>query len=439
MKKKESSSVFIVFLIYTAFLVYLSLTVINISDRQIIIERAVTLPILNVDIALNGFFISVPLTAMLFFACFQLCLYKMKASIEHPESGLTGKLYGIMIAFFLWATLPLFLFLVAFKYVKTHEPVLSYVIGSTPIMGTLFVLGFLRSFKTFPKRKSLKRMILLVISVLSVIAIELFLLFFLIPSAREGLFPREFRGNLENFFKYIACINLSHQKLITEPEENHKNISWGNFKGVHLEGALLRHVVLKRANLKSASLQNSNMEFAVLEDADLSFANLIQVDFWNANLKGANLFRACFIGASMRKADFQGAYLRGANLRYVRLYQANFQEADLSLSDMLYADLWKVNFQGVNFFHANLQGNSLRKSNLAEANFKDANLQNVSLWKANLRGANFEEADLRRVRGLEFEQLAEVKTLYKARLDPLLLRQIEEKYPYLLEKPEEKK
>lgn len=451
MKKKESplwlsesiirasKSVFIVFLIYIGLLVYLSLAVIGISDRQIIINKTVTLPILNMDIAINGFFITVPLVAMLFFVCFQLYLYKMKAFLKDSESGLIGKLYRIMIAFFLWATLPLFLILVAFKYVKTHEPVLSYVIGSTPIIGTLVVLGFLRSFKSFPQKKSLRRIILRVISVLSIIAVELFLLMFLIPRAREGLFPRKFRGNLENFLNHIAFVNLSHQKLITEPKEGYKNLPWGNFKGIRLEGALLRHVILKRAHLKSAFLHNSKMEFAVLEGADLSFANLLQVNFWNANLRGANLFHAYLLGANLREANFQNANLRGADLRYAHLSQANFQEADLSLTDTQYADLWTVNFQGANFFHANLQGISLSKSNLTEANLKDANLQRASLWKANLRGANFEQADLRGAEGLEVEQLAEVKTLYKAKLDLELLRQIEEKYPHLLEKPEEKK
>lgn len=436
--KKEFPSVFIVFLIYTALLVYLSLTVINISDRQIIIDRAVTLPILNVDIALNGFFISVPMITILFFVCFQLYFYKLKAFIEAPESGLIGKLQRIMLAFFLWATLPLFLILVAFKYVKTHEPFLSYVIGSTPIVGILVVLGFWRNIEKSRRKKFFRRKILCAVSILSVITIELALLLFLIPRAREGVFPRIFRGNLENFLKHIAVVNLSHQRLITKPEEDHKNLSWGNFKEIHMEGADLRHSMLKRANLKSAFLQNSRMEYAVLEDADLSFANLSQVNFRSADLRGANLFHAYLLGASLRKANFQKAYLRGADLRYVRFFQANFQEADLSLVDTQYADLFKANFQGANFFHASLQEIKLSKSNLAEANFKGANLQGATLWKTNLRGANFEEADLRKVRDLEIKQLAEVKTLYNARLDPELLQQIKKKYPHFLEKPEKK-
>ena len=85
---------------------------------------------------------------------------------------------------------------------------------------------------------------------------------------------------------------------------------------------------------------------------------------------------------------------------------------------------------------ANLQGLFLNKSNFAHANLKKANLQNTSLWKTNLRGANLEEADLRGIRGFEIGQLAEAKTLYKAKLDQKLLDQIREKHPHLLEKPE---
>ena len=439
MKKKESLSIFLAYLIYTALLAYFSLAVISISDKQIIINKNVTLPIFNIDIALNAFFFTVPLLAVFFFVCFQLYIHKMRTFFDDSKSGLFRRSYEIMTSFILWGTLPLFLIFVAFKYVKTHEPVLSYVIGSAPIMGTLVVLRFLRKFDSLSQKKSFRRMTLRILFVSSVIVVELFLLIFLIPCAREGLFPKTIRRNAGRFLNNIAFVNLSHQKLITEPKKDFNDIPWGNFKEIHMEGAFLRHVLLKRAHLKGAFLQNSQMQFAVLEGADLSFANLLQANLWNADLKGTNLSHAYLLGARLRKANFQRANLRGANLQYTQLYLANFQEADLSLADIQFADLWTVNFQGANFSHANLQEISLQKSNLAETDFKDANLQRVNLWKANLRGANFEGADLRGAEGLEIEQLAEVKTLYKAKLDLLLMKQVAEKHPHLLRKPEEKK
>jgi len=41
------------------------------------------------------------------------------------------------------------------------------------------------------------------------------------------------------------------------------------------------------------------------------------------------------------------------------------------------------------------------------------------------------------VRGLTIEQLFEVKTLCKAKLDPELMEQVKDEYPHLLEEPVE--
>jgi uncharacterized protein YjbI with pentapeptide repeats len=430
MKKKELWSVFPVFQIYAAFLAYFSLAVINISDRQIIITKTVSLPILNIEIGLNAFFITVPLIAAFFFVCFQLDLHKKKTVFDESRSALLKRSHEIINAFFLWGTLPLFLSLVAFKYVKTHEPVLSYVIGSAPIVGTLVVLGSLRKFGSLAQKKSFRRMVFPTLFVLSFIVLELFLWLFLIPCAREGLFPITFRRHAGGFLSNIAFVNLNNQELISEPNEG--------FKGSRLEGANLRHALLNRSDLKGAFLQRAKMQFAVLEGADLSLVNLLQTNFWNAELKNADLSQAHIFGASFREANLQRANLRGANLQYANFFLANCQEADLSLTDMQYANLWMVDFQGANFFQANLQGISLRKSNFTEADLGSANLQKANLWKADLRGTNFEGADLRGAEGLEIEQLAEVKTLYNARLDPVIRKQIEEKYPHLLRKPEGK-
>lgn len=438
MTRNKTAHIFAAFVVYAVLIVYLSLTVLGVSDRQIIIDKTVNLPILNLNILLNGFFISVPLIAVFFLVWLQLFLYKMQIHFKYPESGLSGKLFRVVAAFFLWGSLPLFLTLVAFKYVKTHEPVLSYVIGASPILGTLVVLGFWKNFKSFAEDKSLRRTILRVIPVLSVIIAELFLLFFLIPWAREGQFPKLYAGRIGGFFRQISCVNLSHQRLVTEPEEGHKNLSQRNFERIRLEGAFLRSAKLKRANLKSASLKNSDMALAVLEEADLSSADLLQVNFWNANLRKANLCQSNLLGAFLRQADLQGANLKGSDLRYARLFLANFQDTDLSFVDAQSADLWTVNFQGANLSHANLQGISLNKSDFTNANLEEANLQIASLWKANLRGANFKGADLRGAKGLEVEQLAEVSTLYRAKLDQELLEKIKEKYPRLIEKPEKK-
>ena len=76
--------------------------------------------------------------------------------------------------------------------------------------------------------------------------------------------------------------------------------------------------------------------------------------------------------------------------------------------------LWSVDLSGVD-----LKGCNLEK----------ANLQGANLWGANLSGANLEGANL------TLRELSKVKTLYKAKLDPLLMEQVKANYPHLLEEP----
>ena len=83
-----------------------------------------------------------------------------------------------------------------------------------------------------------------------------------------------------------------------------------------------------------------------------------------------------------------------------------------------------------NLYKANLREAYLREAYLYEANLSGANLSLTFLSGANLRGAYLSE-----VLGLNIEQLSKVKTLYKAKLDPELKKQVEDEYPHLLEEP----
>ncbi len=60
---------------------------------------------------------------------------------------------------------------------------------------------------------------------------------------------------------------------------------------------------------------------------------------------------------------------------------------------------------------------------------RERNGQN-EIKKTVLKGAN-----LWGVHGLTIEQLSKVKSLYDAKLDPVLMAQVKEKYPHLLEGP----
>ena len=107
-------------------------------------------------------------------------------------------------------------------------------------------------------------------------------------------------------------------------------------------------------------------------------------------------------------ADLEGADLQGANLNC-----ADLEEAELSESYLNYADL--------------------RGAKLRSADLRGANLGGADLDRADLKSADLEGADLRGVRYLLAEQLCKTKTLYKAKLDPELEREIMQECPRLFD------
>jgi len=69
------------------------------------------------------------------------------------------------------------------------------------------------------------------------------------------------------------------------------------------------------------------------------------------------------------------------------------------------------------------------------ADLRGANLSDANLIDANLSRANLSGADLTQVKNLSINKLSKVETLYKAKLDPELKKQVKDKYPHLLKKP----
>ena len=72
---KNASSVYFV---YLGLLANCALTVFSTSDRRLIIGRNVTLPIVNLEVDLDGFFLAVPLISILVFIYFQIYIYRLK-------------------------------------------------------------------------------------------------------------------------------------------------------------------------------------------------------------------------------------------------------------------------------------------------------------------------------------------------------------------------
>ena len=135
--------------------------------------------------------------------------------------------------------MPMVLILIAIWFVKKHDPILSYVIGSAPIVGIAFVLWFWCRYEE--SKLKIKRIPEFVSKNLGktafgffVIIFEILFLFFIIPWAMEG-------GKFE-LLRSVICINLSNQKLVTEPATDYEGLYWVNLNGARLEGGNPAHV-----------------------------------------------------------------------------------------------------------------------------------------------------------------------------------------------------
>ncbi len=157
----------------------------------------------------------------------------------------------------------------------------------------------------------------------------------------------------------------------------------------------------------------------------LGRAKLMNPDGWKANLesatlKGAQLKGVWLRGANLKGADLNAANLNAADLKGADLNVANLEGADLRFANLGGVKLYAANLEGANLWGAKLEGADLRHSDLKGANLVDANLVD-----ANLQGANLIEANLQRARDLTIEQLSKVKSLYEAKLDDSLMKEIE--------------
>jgi hypothetical protein len=408
-----------IYFLYIGFLAYCALTVVSTSDRQIILNETVSLPILKIDVSLDGFFLLAPLIAIFVFAYFQLYLKIRKklisrlerdapsieeehlypwmlVALDFPGRALIDRLQAAIVKFSVWYSLPLVLALISTWFVKKHDPILSYIIGLAPIAGTVVVLWFWCQYEDVKFRVlQIPRFLLLNwgknILVFVVIAYEVIFLSFIIPTANEGFsqVTKDTKG-YEKYLKPWFCLNLSHEKLVSEAETDYEGLYWANLSEAHLEGANLTNAVLKRADLEKAHLNNAILNWAILEKANLKEADLQKADLEKANLE---------------KADLWKAYLQNANL-----WRANLREADLN----------GANLQGAKFEEADLQGTYLVGANLQEAYLEGASLKGAKLWQA---------------KGLTPIQLSKVKTLYMAGLDSQLKQQINNEYPNLLKAP----
>jgi uncharacterized protein YjbI with pentapeptide repeats len=217
----------------------------------------------------------------------------------------------------------------------------------------------------------------------------------------------------------IGTFIFALHTLVESRREKKRNIKrWqeeiDDFRGWNSEEAKFR-IVGNIKRLNKNGITKIDIINCYLKNAFLKGVSLQGASIWKSNLKNANL----------NFADLQGADLTGINLQNAHLKDANLQGALAFFSKDLYPFIKEANFQGADFEEANLENVKFIRANLYRANFN----------RAKLKGANLIEVNLQEAANLTIKQLSKVKTLYRAKLDPELEKQVKEKYPHLLDTP----
>ena len=107
--------------------------------------------------------------------------------------------------------------------------------------------------------------------------------------------------------------------------------------------------------------------------------------------------------------------LTGANLKEVDLTEVDLREVDLTAADLREVDLTAAKLIVANLTRADLEGANLTGAKLDLADLEGANLTGADLEGAELAGANLTGAYLTGAKGLTYNQLVSVKSLYVTR------------------------
>ncbi len=467
-----------IFYLYIGFLTYCILTVASTTDRQLALpgEQAL-LPILNIGVPLQGFFLYAPLIAIFLFVYFMVYLVRLKSLVvllgkdfnkrllfpwmfniaEDPdkEYGGVAILQRYITSFSLWFTLPITLFIFAGKYVKKHEEYWAYVFVALPFISMLIVFWFWNKLRDYEYDDLIKYAASSILVYITVFWLALIL----VPNINAGKIK-------------WANLDLENEILVVVPEKekDFKQAYWVNFKDVNMNGANLYNSVLKRANfdnaslrfadLSSSNLQGANFNLADLRDsklvaanlqdiysretnlegADLSYVDLKNTDLWavnlvGADLRGADLQETTFGGIliddknNIKSSDLRDARLAGAMLKGTSFNFADLKNSMLASADLEDSDLSDTNLEGAYLSNANLKGAYLYSAILKDAYLRDTNLDNAILQGANLEGALH----------VTVSQLCQSQTLFNAKMDSDILRGIKDKKtgcPELLNKPD---
>lgn len=441
---------------YVALLAYLFIAVAAVTHVDLLLENPVKLPVLNVELPLNGFFVAAPVFFLInhFFLLVQLAGLGQRVSRYNGEiaaSGLvkrerlierskldtfvmvqmlggerengdwqTGWLLNA-IAIITLVVGPVGLLLaIQLQFLPYHHEMVTWVhrlaIGVDLAMLCIFWPPTMRG-RWVP------------VGMVPVSALFAFLVFLIsctiitFPGefadrgwvgrdwrkSEDSLFPltksllfRDFAREINQkwFSPFSRSLELTGKTNLIDVDTLHKVMERYREEGVNSKfwqsGRTLdlRGRNLIGADFARSDLRNIDLQSARLQGASLAYARLQGASLQFAKLQGASLQGTQLQDASLERARLQGAYVVATNLRGASLVGADLRGTPIAFARLQGASLESARLEGVVFSYVSLQGASLEDAWLQGASFDGSKLQGASLRGAWLQGASFRFASL---------------------------------------------
>ena len=385
---------------YLLFISYSIVLTVSVTDLDLLLESAITLPLLNVKIALLHFFIWLPILIVAF--SFNLALN----TSEHLQKLANWRDSRIYSKRYIQP------FLLDFAFLKPNF--MTKVIGAFVYMyfSSFALLAILIRCSDYQSRwMSLYHFAMMII----VLVINWFYYrkefqwlnkkaFYLLASAflmvggvnLYSVWQISLWYKVASIFKggslhewVMPRIYIAENTIIFAPDEREtylhslehnlsKSQAWKNYgKGLSLRDRKLNYAYLYKAILPKVDLRRAQLQGADLWGAQLQGANLREAQLQGANLEGAQLQ-----GAHLLQAQLQGAHLLQAQLQGANLLQAQLQGANLREAQLQGADLWGAQLQGVgtsltsSAFFSHLDNTSLQ-TRISQRIDKQGNLSKI--------------------------------------------------------------
>ncbi|WP_432736496.1 pentapeptide repeat-containing protein [Maridesulfovibrio sp. FT414] len=144
--------------------------------------------------------------------------------------------------------------------------------------------------------------------------------------------------------------------------------------------------------------------------------------------------------------ELDNAHLKNATLTNCYFESSNFKKAYLIGNNLTNTVFSNSILHNTYFWFSNCTKTNFSNANMTKAEFLNAKLHNATFCNADLTGANFLNAefdnafivdsDLTNAQNLTAEQLSTVRILHKTKLPVQTEKELINKYPHILEKPD---